>query len=97
MRELAELLIVVLVAWGAWIALLPKPIFKIRVARGSLRVTRGKVTADFQQQAAEIFDQWKISRGWFGAVQRGRRPTLVFSHSVPAGCRQQLRNLWTNY
>jgi hypothetical protein len=97
MRELAELLIVALVVWGAWIALSPKPVFKIRVADGAVRVTRGKVTADFQQQAAEILDQWKISRGWFAAVQRGRRRTLVFSHSVPAGCRQQLRNLWTNY
>jgi hypothetical protein len=97
MRELGEILIVALVVWAAWIALSPKPVFKIRVSRGSLRVTRGKVTADFQQQAAEILEQWKISRGWVAAVRRGRRLTLVFSYSVPPGCRQQLRNLWTNY
>ncbi|HEV3303130.1 MAG TPA: DUF3634 family protein [Planctomycetaceae bacterium] len=96
MRELSEILIVGCVVWAAWIALSPKPVFKIRVAKGSVRVTKGKVTADFQQQAADILQQWKISRGWIGAVKRGRRLTLVFSHSVPPGCRQQLRNLWTN-
>jgi hypothetical protein len=92
MRELSEILIVGCVVWAAWVALSPKPVFKIRVAKGSVRVTKGKVTAE----AAEILHQWKISRGWIGAVKRGRRLTLVFSHSVPPGCRQQLRNLWTN-
>jgi hypothetical protein len=96
MREFGEILIVGLVVGAAWIALSPRPVFKIRVAKGVFRVTRGKVPADFQQQAREILDQWKISRGWIGAVRRGRRLTLVFSHSVPPGCRQQLRNLWTN-
>jgi hypothetical protein len=96
MRELVEILVVAVVVGGLWKALSPPPVFKIRVAKGSLRVTRGKVTADFQQQAREIFDQWRISRGWFGAVRRGKRLTLVFSHSVPPGCRQQLRNVWTN-
>ncbi|HET6325326.1 MAG TPA: DUF3634 family protein [Planctomycetaceae bacterium] len=97
MRELVELLILALAVGGAWMAFSPKPVFKIRVAKGSVRVTRGKVTADFQQQAREIFDQWRISRGWFAGVRRGKRLTLVFSHTVPPGCRQQLRNLWTNY
>jgi len=96
MRELLELLIVALVVWAAWAVLSPKPIFKIRVAKGDLRVTRGKVTADFQNQVAEIVHQWKLTRGWIAAVRRGRRSTLVFSYSVPAGCRQQLRNLWIN-
>jgi hypothetical protein len=96
MRELVELLILAAAVWGAWAVLSPKPIFKIRVARGGLRVTRGKVTADFQNQAAEIFNQWKITRGWFAAVRRGRSSTLVFSFGVPPGCRQQLRNLWVN-
>jgi hypothetical protein len=96
MRELGEILILALVVGGAWIALSPKLVFKIRVAQGSLRVTRGTVAADFQQQAGEILEQWGISRGWIGGVRRGRRLTLIFSHSVPPGCRQQLRNLWTN-
>jgi Protein of unknown function (DUF3634) len=97
MRELVEIAVLAVVVGGAWKAFSPRPVFKIRFARGSLRVTQGKVTADFQQQAREIFDQWRISRGWVAAVRRGKRPTLVFSHSVPPGCRQQLRNLWTNY
>jgi hypothetical protein len=96
MREVVEILIVGLVLWAAWTALSPRPVFKIRVARGSLRVTRGKVTGDLQKQAGEIFEQWQITRGWFAGVRRGRRLMLVFSYSVPAGCRQQLRNLWTN-
>ncbi|HXY36876.1 MAG TPA: DUF3634 family protein [Planctomycetaceae bacterium] len=96
MPDLLVILIVAFAVWAVWSALSPKPVFKIRFAKGSLRVTKGKVTADFQKQAGEILDRWKIRRGWFAAVRRGRRPTLVFSHSVPPECRQQLRNLWTN-
>jgi hypothetical protein len=96
MWQLFEILVVAVAVGGTWFALSPKPVFKIRVARGSLRVTRGIVRADLQQQAGEILEQWKISRGWVAAVRRGRRLRLVFSHSVPSGCRQQLRNLWTN-
>ena len=96
MRELFDILFLAIVAGAAWLALSPKPVFKIRISKGRLRVTRGKVTHDLQQQAREIFQQWKVSRGWVGAVRRGRRLRLVFSFSVPPGCRQQLRNLWTN-
>jgi hypothetical protein len=96
MVPLGEFLILALVAGTTWAVLSPKPVFKIRVAQGSLRVTTGKVTADLQEQAAEIFDQWKIRRGWIAGLRRGRSLKLTFSHSVPPGCRQQLRNLWTN-
>ena len=96
MRELSEIAVVGFCLWLAWVALAPKPVFKIRFAKGALRVTRGKVTPDFQLQVAEIFRQWQIRRGWLAAVRRERRMTLVFSHNVPPGCRQQLRNLWTN-
>lgn len=96
MVQLGEFLILALVAGAAWAALSPKPVFKIRVAKGSLRVTCGQVTAELQQQAAEIFEQWKIRRGWIAGMRRSRGLQLTFSHSVPPGCRQQLRNLWTN-
>ncbi len=96
MRELCEILVVGFCLWLAWYALAPKPVFKVRFAKGALRVTRGKVTANFEQQIGEIFEQWQIRRGWIAAVQRGPQRTLVFSRSVPPGCRQQLRNLWTN-
>ena len=71
MRELCEILVVGFCLWLAWTALAPKPVFKIRFAKGALRVTRGKVTADFQQQIGEIFEHWQIRRGWIAAVQRG--------------------------
>jgi Protein of unknown function (DUF3634) len=96
MTFLVQILVVGLAVGLAWAVLSPKFVFRIRVANGHLRVTEGQVTADLQQQAGEILSQWRISRGWIGGVKRGRRVTLVFSHSVPAGCRQQLRNLWTN-
>jgi hypothetical protein len=96
MVELGEFLILALAAGAVWVALSAKPVFKIRVAAGCLRVTNGKVTADLQEQAAEIFDQWKIRQGWIAGVGRGRGLRLTFSPSVPPGCRQQLRNLWTN-
>jgi hypothetical protein len=97
MSWIAQLLVVAVVAGGAWVALAPKLVFRIRVVKGTLRITQGKLTPDFQQQVREVLQQWSISRGWIGGVQRGRRVTLVFSHNVPSGCRQQLRNLWVNY
>jgi hypothetical protein len=96
MREFGEILVVALVVGGAWMALSPRFVFKIRVTKGSVRVTKGKLTPDFLHQAAEILSQWRIGRGWIGGVKRGRNLTLVFSRSVPPGCRQQFRNLWTN-
>jgi hypothetical protein len=96
MSWIAQLLVLALVVGGVWVALSPKFVFRIQVVKGTVRVTKGKLTPDFQQQVGEILDQWRISRGWIGGVQRGRRVTLVFSHSVPSGCRQQLRNLWVN-
>ncbi len=96
MVELGQILVVAAVVAAAWVVLSPKPVFKLRVARGSVKVTRGKVTADLQQQAAEIVQQWQLRRGWIGGVRRGKNLKLTFSHNVPRGCRQQLRNLWTN-
>lgn len=80
----------------AWIALTPALTFKIRIADGMLRVTKGKMTRDQLVQFGEIIREANIRRGWIGGVKRDRRLTLVFSRSIPADCRQQLRNLWTN-
>jgi hypothetical protein len=96
MVELGQILLLAAVVVAAWLVLSPKPVFKMRVAKGSLKVTRGKVTSDRQEQAAEILRRWQIRRGWIGGVGRGKSLKLTFSHSVPPGCRQQLRNLWTN-
>lgn len=90
------ILILGLITGGAWIALSPPLVFKIRITNGTLRVTKGKVGHGCLQEFGEIVRREEIPRGWIGGVKRGRRLTLVFSRSIPPGCRQQIRNLWTN-
>jgi hypothetical protein len=96
MGALQSIVIVAILVAVAWFVLAPDFAFRIRISKGSLRLAKGTVPRDFLDQASAICRQWNIKRGWIGGVRRERRVTLVFSRSVPPGCRQQIRNLWTN-
>jgi hypothetical protein len=96
MRLLPSIVIVTILAAVAWFVLSPQFVFRIRISAGCLRLTQGKLTHDLLAQLTAICREWDIKRGWIGGVRRGRRLTLLFSRSVPPGCRQQIRNLWTN-
>ena len=87
MVELGQILLLAAVVIAAWLILSPKPVFKMRVAQGSLKVTRGKVTYDRQQQAAEILRQWQIRRGWVARSDAAKASSSLFptaSHPVAA-------------
>jgi hypothetical protein len=94
MDLLPKIFVVVLLVGALVWALQPRYAFVVRIERGTLRVTRGKVALKVLQQLEQACSEADISRGWVGGIQRGRRVTLAFSRSIPPPCRQRLRNLW---
>jgi hypothetical protein len=69
--------------------------FVIFVATPMPRVIKGKVTAAFLHELAEVCQENGVRRGWLGGIRKGRRTVLVFSWHFPRHVRQRLRNLWT--
>jgi len=96
MGALQLIVLLIILATVAWFVLSPPFVFRIRISNGSPRLTQGRVTRELLTQLAAICQEWDIKRGWMGGAQRGGRVTLLVSRSVPSGCRQQIRNLWTN-
>jgi hypothetical protein len=91
---LLKLGLLLLVAWGLWSALRPRPQFIVRIADGVPRVARGKVAATFLQEINEACDRHGVRRAEVRGVAAGPRIALKFSGSMPERCRQQLRNVW---
>jgi hypothetical protein len=83
-----------LVLAGLWYAMRPQRVFTIRVERGNVRSARGTVTRSFVQEVESICRQAAVTQGWVHGLRRGRSIILSFSGSIPADCRQHLRNLW---
>jgi len=82
---------------GFWYALRPKYVFSLHIQGGCIRTSRGLVTRSFVQQVESICRQAAIAHGQIYGLRRGRSIALAFSGSIPADCRQQLRNLWLLY
>jgi len=70
--------------------------FVITIKHGEPRVTKGKVQADFLDQVREVCKEHRVTSGWIGGVKRGKSIALRFSHRIPRGCQQRLRNIWVN-
>ena len=68
--------------------------FLVQVAQPLPRVLKGKVTAAFLAEVAEVCREAGIRRGLLGGIRKGKRTVLVFSWHFPRGIRQRLRNLW---
>jgi hypothetical protein len=68
--------------------------FVLLIREGEVLVQRGRATPAFVAEVRRICGEHDVGRGWVGAVRQGRRLRLVFSGSLPEGCRQQLRNVW---
>src|SRR5262249_24073045 len=96
LMDLAYKLIVVALAGAAiWWALQQRYVFVVRIDGGKPRVSRGKVTAAFLQDVAQVCAEGGIAGGWIGGVPPGRTITLTFSGNIPAPFQQRLRNLWS--
>lgn len=95
---MAEWLIKALVlgffVWLIWSFVQSQYAFEIRIHRGQPRVRKGKVTAAFLEQVAEVCRESGVARGWIGGARRGSRIALRFSRHFPPGPQQRLRNEW---
>jgi hypothetical protein len=91
-----KIVVSVLVLVALWFAFQPRFLFLVRIRDGVLYVSKGKVIAAFLESIREVCTEHGIRRGWVGgiALGRGKKVRLVFSRSIPEGCRQRLRNLW---
>lgn len=94
MHFLFLLALVLIVVWGLYSVIHPRPVFVVRVEDGKARVVRGKVTQAFLQEIGETCDRHGVKRGGVRGVANGSRIALAFSGDIPPSCRQQLRNLW---
>jgi hypothetical protein len=68
--------------------------FVIKIVSGELRVTKGKVRADFLDDIREICRENGVRFGWIAGVMEGKRVALRFSGSFSPSCQQRLRNAW---
>lgn len=75
-------------------ALAPRFEFLVMIHGDSLKVTKGKVTADFLDNIREVCGELHITSGWVGGVKRGKNIALKFSRHFPTAGQQRLRNLW---
>jgi hypothetical protein len=95
MAELVlKALVVCFFAWVGWSILQPRYLFVIHIKGGQPCVQRGRVTKAFLGLLTEVCQDGGVTEGWVGGVQQGRRTALRFSHHVPAGLQQRLRNQW---
>lgn len=93
MEHVLKIIVVLGVLGLVWLALRPNFVFLIRIDHGVVQLAKGTVSPEFLIHVAEICRQRDVMHGWIGGVGRGRRIRLTFSQSIPANCRQQLRNV----
>lgn len=86
--------VLVLVGWAIHAVVRPRPVFVVRVRGGVPRTVTGRVTRGFCQDVADTFARHGVRNGEVRGHAADRRIDLWFSPSVPAPCRQQIRNIW---
>jgi hypothetical protein len=84
-----------ILVFALWFANRLRFAFRIAIRNGAVQVQQGKVAGPFLDQVRAVCREHSIGNGWIGGVRQGRRIRLVFSTSVPFGCQQQIRNIWT--
>jgi hypothetical protein len=75
-------------------ALAPRFHFLVQISAGELRVTKGKVSAEFLDNVREVCRDFGVTSGWIGGVKRGKAIALKFSRHFPPPSQQRLRNIW---
>jgi hypothetical protein len=58
----------------------------VKIDHGELRVTQGKVHAEFLDNIREVCREYSLAAGWIGGVKQGKSIALRFSRSIPPGC-----------
>jgi hypothetical protein len=75
-------------------AFMPRFQFMVQIKGDQLTITKGKVRAEFVDEAREVCREYGVTSGWIGGVKRGKSVALKFSRNMPANCQQRLRNIW---
>jgi hypothetical protein len=91
---LLEILLLAFVGWVFWMLIQARYVLVIRVRGGRPVVQKGKVTAAFLAEVADICRESGVASGWVGGVRQGKRVALRFSRHFPPGVQQRLRNEW---
>lgn len=86
--------IIAIVAVILQAALVPRFHFLVQINGEQFTITKGKVRADFLDEAREVCKEFGVTSGWIGGVKRGKQVALKFSRNIPANCQQRLRNIW---
>ncbi len=77
-----------------WYASWQHPRFGVRIARGRVVGTHGKVPPRFLRELKTLKKLRDVKSGWIMAVNKGAGERLVFSRGIPASLHQPLRNLF---
>jgi hypothetical protein len=86
-----------LLMWGLWRAVQPKPAFRIRVEDGKSHVVMGKVTPAFLERVREVAATNGLSQVVVSGYAHGPLIRLRFSPEINEAGRQQLLNWWASF
>lgn len=70
-------------------------VFVIAIKDGSPRMSSGKVSASFLMELAEVLTRYDVREGKITGIRRNSGVSLQFSKSIPVGCWQSIRNVWS--
>ena len=87
-------IVIAVVAFVLQAAFMPRYQFIVQVHGAQLVVTKGKVRAEFVDEARLVCQEFGVTSGWIGGVRRGKSIALKFSSNIPRNCQQRLRNIW---
>ena len=89
---------VVIVALGVFCAAqvtAKSRVWVVRIKGGVPSLVKGRIAQTVVADLAEVLERHSVRRGAIYGVKRGRTVTLGFSRTIPANCRQALRNVWS--
>jgi hypothetical protein len=67
----------------------------IRIKAGVPFLVKGKIPQAAVAELAEVLQRHGVRRGAIYGLNRRGTVTLGFSRTIPANCRQALRNVWS--
>jgi Protein of unknown function (DUF3634) len=70
-------------------------VWVVRLKAGVPVLVKGKIAQTVMAELAEVLQRHGVRRGAIYGVKRGGTVTLGFSRTIPANCRQALRNVWS--
>lgn len=91
---LAAVVVAMAVLFSRWLTARTR-VWIIRIKAGVPFLVKGKISQSAVADLTEVLQRAGVRRGAIYGVNRRGTVTLAFSRSIPAGCRQALRNVWS--